>query len=317
MTLDQALELLTQLGDTARLIAGGTDLLVHMKRRLSPPGHLISLSGLKTMDQISVASGELVIGAGILLSNLIKSAVIAEEYPVIRETASLVATQQIRNMGTLGGNIFQNTRCLYYNCSRVFQKIIAPCLKRDGEVCHATSGSRRCFAVYQGDLAPVLIGLRGRAVLHSVTGVEEIPLEEIFTGDGKKPFRLSHHAILTGIRIPISKDRIFARYKKYRQRDGMDFPSPGVSVTFVRNGKGLLGLRICLTGVSSSPVLVKKVEDLDVDRLSARSIEELAKTAYHEAHPVENLEDDPDHRKSMVRILVEEILSEAGRTWKE
>jgi len=316
-TLNQALELLMQLGDNAKVIAGGTDLLVNMKRRLSPPAHLISLSRVKTINQISENSSELVIGAGLLLADLAKSAVIVEKYPAISEAVSLVATQQIRNMGTIGGNIFQNTRCLYYNYSRVFQKTIAPCLKRDGNVCHAVPGSKRCFAVYQGDLGPVLMALRGRAILHSINGVEEIPLEDIFTGDGKTPFSISHNTILAGIRIPISGYRTFARYKKFRQRDGMDFPLPGVAVKIEWNGIGIVGVRICLTGVWSAPVLVRKVEELQVDNLTPPAIKELAETAYNAAHPVPNLEDDPVCRRLMVRVLVEEILTEARRIWKE
>lgn len=316
-TLSQALELLMQLGDNAKVIAGGTDLLVNMKRRLSTPAHLISLSRLKTINQISENSSELVIGAGLLLADLAKSAVIVEKYPSISEAVSLVATQQIRNMATIGGNIFQNTRCLYYNYSRVFQKTIAPCLKRDGNVCHAVPGSRKCFAVYQGDLGPVMMALRGRAILHSINGAEEILLEDIFTGDGKTPFSIPNNTILAGIRIPVSGYRTFARYKKFRQRDGMDFPLPGIAVKIEWNGNGIVGLRICLTGVWSAPVLVRKVEELQVDSLTPPAIKELAETAYNAAHAVPNLEDDPVCRRLMVRVLVEEILMEAKRIWKE
>lgn len=316
-TIKEALELLMRLGDNAKVIAGGTDLLVNMKRRLSPPARLVSLSRLKAISQISVDSNELVIGAGLLLSDLAKSVIIAGKYPAITEAASLIATQQIRNMGSIGGNILQSTRCPYYNHSRVFQKVIAPCLKRDGKVCHVVPRSRKCFAVYQGDLAPVLITLHGRAILYSISGVEEIPLEEIFTGDEKSPIAIPPPTILTGIKIPISQYRTSAYYQKFRQRDGMDFPAPGVAVAIEWNGKGIIGLRICLTGVSSAPFLVRKIEDLQVNSLTPKLIKELAETAYNAAHPVPNLEDDPDRRKFMVRVLVEEILIEAVRIWKE
>ena len=155
-SMEELSQLFKDLKEDAKLLAGGTDLLVRMKERLITPTHLISLSNIKGMDEYAYDDKNgLVLGAGVNLSSLSQHPIVLEKYPALAKAASMVATHQIRNMATIGGNIFQNTRCLYYNRSFLWGKAVIPCFKRGGNICHVVENSKRCFAVYQGDLAPV------------------------------------------------------------------------------------------------------------------------------------------------------------------
>jgi 4-hydroxybenzoyl-CoA reductase subunit beta len=312
-SIDEALRLLLAYGHDAALCGGGTDLFVRMKERLSTPSHLISLANVQGTREISFNPlAGLELGAGVTLSDLMGSAVILARYPGLAAAASLVATRQIRNMATLGGNILQNTRCCYYNRSAEWRKAVAPCFKRGGEVCHVVEKGKRCFAVYQGDLAPLIISLGGSAIVLSEGGAEEGPLEEVFSGDGRSPFQRFGNRILTKIRIPVPEG--YSAYKKFRLRKGMDFPLAGAAVSLSFSGQTINDLRICLTGISSSPVPLREAGEIALGRrLTTDLIGELANRAYTSAHPLANLEDSPAHRKSMVRILVEEILEEAEK----
>lgn len=314
-TIDKAFGLLKKLGEKASLAAGGTDILVSMKQRLITPEHVISLSGISGMDRIFFDSRKrLIIGARVSLTQLSRSPLLRDHYPAIARAAYLVATGQIRNMATLGGNICQNTRCRYYNRTYEWQKTVIPCFKRGGNICHVVKNSKRCFAVYQGDLAPAIIALNGKVTLTSPEGTKQMPLEEIFTGDGKAPFNMSHNTILTDIEIPASGVPHLSLYRKYRIRDGVDYPLAGVAIGLQRNGDGINTMRICITGTWSSPVLVKDVEKLIAGNdLTRTNIKKLAEAAFNAVHPLDNAEDTPVHRREMVRLMVEEMLTELSR----
>jgi len=310
-SLDECASLLKCFGKEAEIVAGGTDLFVRMKHRLKRPSHLVSLSKIDGLDSISLdSSSGMILGVRVKLAELARSPMVREKYTALSEAASLVATRQIRNMATLGGNILQDSRCLYYNRSMTWGKAVPPCMKRDGSACHAVAGSQRCFAVYQGDIAPVLIALGARANLFPPGKTGEIALEDLFTGDGKVPCRGLGGKVLTSVTLPVSLNPIFTAYRKYRLRDGMDFPLAGVAVV-VRLDQGTIAdIRICLTGVWSSPVLVKEAVDIARGKtLTAVLAKGLADAAYRAAHPVANLEGNPESRRSMIWRMVEEILS--------
>jgi 4-hydroxybenzoyl-CoA reductase subunit beta len=310
--IDECGALLSALGEGCALLAGGTELLVRMKYRLTRPSHLVAVSRVEGMGEIGYDRDTgLVLGAGVKLSALISSAAVREHYPVISYAASLVAASQIRNMATLGGNICQDTRCFYYNRSAAWRKAVDPCVKRGGAQCHAVRGSSRCFAVYQGDLAPVLIALGARALVVRNGQTSDVPLESLYSGEGRAPFG-SGRFIVWKIVLPPANDALFAAYRKYRLRDGLDFPIAGVALAVERAGADVASLRICLTGVWSSPVLVKQAEETAKGKpLSPDRVAELAELAYWSAHPVENVEGTAARRRSMVRLMTREGLLSA------
>jgi len=310
-SLSGCAQLLQSYGDEAAIVAGGTELFVRMKLGLVKKGHLISLSAVRGINAISTdRKGALILRAGTTLSALAGSPLVRKHIPALADAASLVATTQVRNMATLGGNIFQETRCFYYNRSAAWRKAVPACFKRGGDLCHIMPKGKKCFAVYQGDLAPLLIALSSTAILFRDGKEEEAPLEALFTGEGKSPFRKREQLLLAGIRIPAMGKGGYAGYRKYRLRNGMDFPIAGIAVMVNRKAGNVEDLRVCLTGVSSSPVIVSKASGLARGKgLTSELIGLVADAAYRAAHPVGNLESTPSRRKEMVRLMTGEMLA--------
>jgi 4-hydroxybenzoyl-CoA reductase subunit beta len=309
-TLAACAKLLETCGSDAELLAGGTDLFVRMKYGLAQPSHLVSLADVDELNGISHDDGRgLVLGAGARLATLLGMPAVTGKYPAIAEAASLVATRQVRHMATLGGNLLQHTRCLYYNRSPVWGKAVPACIKRGGDVCHVVTGSKRCFAVYQGDMAPVLIALGATLTFVSRDKTDETSLESIFTGDGKTPFRNTKGKILARISVPDAPSPRVVRYNKYRLRNGIDFPLAGVAMALSMDGDTITDLRLCLTGVWSSPVLVTGVREMAAGRkLTAALATEVAHAAYEAAHPLPNTAGTPERRRSMLLCMVEDML---------
>ena len=310
-SLSGCAQLLQSYGDEAAIVAGGTELFVRMKLGLVKKRHLISLSAVRGIGAISTdRKGALILGAGTTLSALAGSPFIRKHIPALADAASLVATTQVRNMATVGGNILQETRCCYYDRSAAWRKAVPACFKRGGDLCHVMPKGKKCFAVYQGDLAPVLIALGGTAILFRDGKEEEAPLEALFTGEGKSPLRKRQQLLLARVRILPLQEGGCAAYRKYRLRNGMDFPLAGVAVRIDRRAGNVEDLRVCLTGVSSSPVIVSKASGLARGKgLTAELAGLIAEAAYRAARPVDNLEVSSSRRKGMVRLMTGEMLA--------
>jgi len=312
-SLNAALKLLEKIDGRGIIMAGGTELLNRMRLRLVEPEHIISLSMIRGLGNISINKNkEIDIGATAMLNYVAHFFEKVKPYKAIHEAAIQVASHQIRNMATIGGNILQDTRCMFYNRSRQWQKTVPPCHKRGGNICHAVKNSRRCFAVYQGDMAPVLIALKAVAVFYTSESTHEIPVEDIFSMDGKRPITVEGNRILASIRIPSPEEGLFSTYKKYRIRDGVDFPLAGVAIAIKREKDIIADLRICLTGVASRPFIIKDMGHVFYGKtLSPQLMEEIAHLAFENAHPVDNLEDSSKKRRLMVRQMVFDALLEA------
>lgn len=310
-SLKKCIAILADQKNGTQVLAGGSDLLVRMKLRLETPGSLVSLADIPALQDIAYRPGKgLTMGAGITLSLLASDAIIQERCPALADAAVLVATNQIRTVATVGGNILQNTRCRYYNRSPVWGKAVAPCFKRNGAICHVVPKGKRCFAVYQGDLAPLLIALNTTVTIVSKKGTEEIPVESLYSGDGKVPFNNVAGTIATGFTIPEDSLNMRAAYRKYRLRGGIDFPLAGVAAA-LKPGNGLVeDLKLCLTGVASRPVTVPGAGEAAKGKpLSRELAREVGRLAYAAAHPLANLEGDPATRRSMIRVMTEDILT--------
>jgi len=310
-SLKECVAILADKKNGAQVLAGGSDLLVRMKLRLETPGRLVSLADIPALKDIACLPGRgLAIGAGVTLSLLASDAVIREKCPALAEAAGLVATNQIRTVATIGGNVFQNTRCRHYNRSPVWGKAVSPCFKRNGGLCHVVPKGKKCFAVYQGDLAPLLIALNATVTIVSKKGAEEIPVESLYSGDGKAPFKNIAGKVATRFTIPEGSLGMQAAYRKYRLRGGIDFPLAGVASALKLNNGMVEDLELCLTGVASRPVAVPKAREAAKGKPLSREIAmEVGKLAYAAAHPLANLEGDPAARRSMIRIMTEDMLA--------
>lgn len=261
-TLDDAVRLKAE-NENAAWIAGGTDLIVNLRRGLRDPSDLIDLSGVRDMDSLRRQGDEFWIGATVTLARLADDSDIVSRYPALAEAAECVAGPTHRAAATLGGNLCQDTRCIFYNQSEWWRQGNGFCLKRSGDKCHVVVKSDRCYATYHGDVAPVLMALGAEAVVVGLGGVRRLPVEQLFRENGADALTLARDEILAAIVLPPPGARR-AAYAKARVRDAIDFPLAGVAVALARDQGVLSALRIAITGMNSAPLLV------DVDMIVGR-----------------------------------------------
>ncbi len=314
VTVEEAVSLLAGHGEAARLVAGGTDMLVAMKHRLCTPEHLINLASVPELDFMGYdETAGLCIGPAVSLARLSESPLIRDKYPALVEAASKVGSVQVRNQGTIGGNLCLDTRCWYYNQSAYWRKSRPPCHKTGGDVCHVVPGSRKCFAVYSGDTAPVLMVLGAEVKLVRKGGERTIPVSELYTGDGLCPNAIAADEIITEVSIPAPADGSGAAYVKLRLRDEVDFPILGVAAA-ISIEKGVCNrASVVLNAVAPSPFEVPEAgEILAGKRPDGEVVEEVAQTAYKLAHPVPNTAGTPEYRRRMVPTLVKHAIHKAA-----
>ncbi len=312
-TLRAACRLLEGQGDAARIIAGGTDLLAAMKNRLKSPRLLVDLRDIPHLDEVhfSPRSG-LRVGAMVTLRRLAADLAVKVHYPALAQAASQVGSPQLQAMGTLGGNLCQDTCCLYFNRSPMLRSSLQPCHKIGGGVCHVVSGSKSCWATYCGDLAPALMALRAQVTVAGPEGTRAIPLADLFSGDGRRPHTLQPGQIMTGISVPPPGRRSGSAYLKLRLRQSIDYPLLGVAATISLQDGVCQQAGLALTAVDKGPVLVGAAEQLVGHRLDAEVLESVAKAAFALAHPVNNASElPPSYRREMVPVFVRRAVEQA------
>src|SRR5690349_9968818 len=189
-------------GGAARAIAGGTDLLTALRNRQETANLLVDLAALP-LDGIRYSDEEgLRIGALVSLRHVAADPSVGEKYPVLAQAARAAGSVQLQAMGTIGGNLCQNTCCMYFHRATGPRQSLEPCLKLDGDVCHVVAGSEQCWASYAGDLAPVLLVLGATLVIASPRDEKTMPVRDLFSGDGKRPHTLAPGQLITEIRVP-------------------------------------------------------------------------------------------------------------------
>jgi len=308
-SLEEALDLLSEYGEEAKVIAGGTDLLVSMKHRLFTPKYLLNLKGLE-LDFIEDGREGLRIGALTRLTTLIKSPLVREKFPVLAQAAGYVSAPPLQNMGTLGGNLCLNTRCFFYNQSQFWRQARPLCVKTGGEICHVVKGSDHCYSVYQSDLAPVLIALEARVKVAKKGSEWVIPLLDLYTGKGEEPIALEAGEILTEVEIPVPAASWTGDYQKLRYRGAMDFPLVGVAAVLNWNGENCARARVVLTAVASAPIVVEEASRLlEGQKPDEEAIARAAEAAYEVAPPVANIGSTPLYRRKMVRVMTKRAIA--------
>ena len=314
-TVREACYLLAKDASKTKVLAGGTDLLVACKLRNSKPTLLVSLGKIEELKGIDLQENELRIGAMTSLYEIRNHSVIIKQYPALAQASASVGTLQLQYMGTLGGNLCLNTRCIYYNQSDSWRKSRAVCLKMGGETCHVIPKGKRCYAVYSGDTAPALMALDARVKIISDKGERVIPLKDLYTNDGKEPIAVKPGEVLSEIRIPLPIDQQGSRYLKYRQRGAIDFPLVGVAVRLNSNETGLCtDCKIVMTAISSGPREAFEAEELLKGKaLDPDLILKASQKAMKEAHPVANTSGDTEYRRKMSMILTHRALNEVAK----
>lgn len=308
-----ALDLMGEHREDAMYVAGGTDLVPNMKHRLFEPGHLIALKGIEALKGIREEEGDLRIGAAETLSGIATNPAVLDYFPALATAAAHVAGPQLRNAGTIGGNVCLDTRCTYYNQTEFWREALGYCLKKDGDVCHVTKVGKKCVAAHSADTPPVLMTLDAIAVLEGPEGRREVPVRDFFVADGILNTRRSSDEILTEVRIPLAAAARRQAYVKLRHRKSIDFPLLTVALSAEIDGDGRVQtLEGIVTALGSRPrVLARWGEVAEGRRLDDQEvIEELAARAHKQCHPLENIIVDTEWRRAMVPVYVRRALAE-------
>jgi 4-hydroxybenzoyl-CoA reductase subunit beta len=313
-SVDEACSLLRKYEGKVKVMAGGTDLLPSMKQRLFTPEYVLDLRQVSGLREIkNVSNGEVKIGSLCTMSMLEESPMIKEYFPALSDAAGLVAATQIRNMGTIGGNIALETRCRYFNQSHFWRKSIKKCIKRGGEVCHVVKGAKRCYAYFVADTVPALVALKARITIKGGEVERRCFLKEIYTQEGKIPNTLKHTEVITGVILPFPEKGSGSSYKKLRLRKAINFPSVGVAAHVVMDGDTCRNANIVLGAVGSGPMEVTEAENLLKGSLMTDEvIEEVGKMAQKVAQPVANADGrTPEYRRKIAGVFAKSALREA------
>ncbi|PYM23279.1 MAG: 4-hydroxybenzoyl-CoA reductase [Candidatus Rokuibacteriota bacterium] len=309
-TVEEALRALADAGPDGMLVAGGTDLYPNMKRRQFEPKTLVGLRAIKELRGVSGSAREgVTIGACTTLTAVASHPGVARDYPALATAAGVVSSPQLRNMGTLGGNVCVDTRCNYYNQTYEWRKAIGFCMKKDGDICLVAPGSDRCWAVSSSDTAPVLWSLGARLRLHGPGGERTIPVAALFHDDGIAYLAKRPDEIVTEILLPPA-DGWRSVYLKLRRRGSFDFPILGVAVALRLEGDVVREARVVLGAVASVPrEAPKAAEALVGRRLTTETIEAAAEAAAGPARPLDNTDLTHPYRKKVARVFVARALA--------
>jgi 4-hydroxybenzoyl-CoA reductase subunit beta len=299
-------------GDGATVVAGGTDLYPNLKRRQISYRTLVSLARIASLKGISgdPKSG-MVIGAMTTLAEIVEHPAVIAGYPALARAAYLVSAPQLRNSGTLGGNVCLDTRCLYYNQNALWRQALGYCLKSCGSICQAAPKSPRCFAVSSADTVPVLVALAARLRLTGPDGEREIPIEDFYLRDGINYLTKKPGEIVTAIVLPPAGAQKMI-YLKMRTRNSIDFPVAGVAVVLETDGNSMVTrARVVLGALDSSPIFLDQATVLMVGcELTQEITDTVAELAFKAAKPIDNTDMGPAYRKKMARVLTSRALQQ-------
>jgi 4-hydroxybenzoyl-CoA reductase subunit beta len=297
----------------AQLLGGGTDLFPKMKRRQLEPKVLVGLRGVPELSGIRVNGGA-VVGAGTRLHELAGAPEIAARYPALARAASLVASPQIRNAGTVGGNLCVDTRCNYYDLPYDRRCAHGFCLKTgESDICRLAPGGDRCWAVSSTDLAPVAQVLGGSVRLVSARGERTLPVAQLYTmDDGIDYLQKQPDEVLTALTLPPVDDGFRATYVKFRRRGAIDFPLLGVAAAVRTDPDGTCTeARIVLGAVATAPLPVPKAAEVLLGApLSEATIAAAAEKAMSATKPMDALDLPLAYRRRMVMVHVARALRE-------
>ena len=313
-TLAEAVDYFSKHADL-QIIAGGTDLIPSMKQRLFTPAYLMDIRRIAEIRGIAVVPGRgTEIGALTTLAEIERSDHIRREYPVLHEAAKVVASPILRNMGTLGGNICLDTRCLWYNQSLTWRTSCGFCIKKDGDLCHVAPGGSKCWAVFSGDTPAALLCLDAELEITGSAGTRRIALREFYTNLGDDRMKLAKNEIVTRVFLPAATAGYRGVYRKLRLRGSIDYPLAGVAVALKRANGAVEDARVAITAVNPAPLLVDGVDRT----LAGKTVtEELAAAigefAARNAKPLTTSALTPEYRREMIRVLARRAVMEAAK----
>lgn len=290
---------------SVRIIAGGTDLIPSMRQKLFEPEFVLDLRGVGELRVICPQDdGGVEIGALTTLTAIEKSSYLRQHYPVLTEAARTVASPVLRNMGTIGGNICLDTRCLWYNQSLAWRKGCGFCIKKDGDICHVAPGGTKCWAAFSGDTPPALLCLNAELEIIGPNGARRVALREFYTGDGMDYRKLAPTELVTRVFLPAEAADYRGVYRKLRVRGSIDYPLAGVAVVVKRSNGHIEDARIAMTAVNPAPVLVERAGEMLIGKEMDEALAEAAgDVAARTAKPLTTSALTPEYRREMIRVF--------------
>jgi 4-hydroxybenzoyl-CoA reductase subunit beta len=313
-TLEDAIEYLAKHGANLRVLAGGTDLIPSMRQKLFEPEYVLDLSAIAELRGIKPhRDGGAEIGALTALRTIEKSDFLRQHYPVLTEAASTVASPVLRNMGTIGGNICLDTRCLWYNQSLAWRKGCGFCIKKDGDLCHVAPGGSKCWAAFSGDTPPALLCLNAEIEIASPSGTRRIPLSHFYTGLGDTYRKLQSNELVTRIFLPEGSADLLGIYRKLRVRGSIDYPLAGVAVALRRSNGHVSDARVAITAVNPAPLRIQGISELVEGKILDESIAEaIGDLAARTAKPLTTSALTPEYRREMIRVFTKRAVLAAA-----
>ena len=308
-TAHDAARLLADHAD-ARVLAGGTGLMVNLRLGLGAPGLLVSLESIPGFRAIDEKDGKVNFGAGVTLADLAADRAVAARFPVLAEAAAGVAAPTHRSAATVGGNLCLDTRCVFYNQNETWRRSNGYCLKYRGDTCHVAPQGKRCHAAYSGDLAPALLVLGAEVEIFGSSGAKWLPLADLYRDDGARHLVLAPGEFLLTLRVPIPPKAMRTGYRKARVRDAIDFPLAGVAMALHVSGQRVQELRVALTGTNSRPLLLAGTAELCGAAADGALGEKLFKMVQHQASPQRTTVISANYRRQVAAALARRLLNE-------
>ena len=313
-TVEEAVGYLAKHASNIRVLAGGTDLIPSMRQKLFEPQYVLDIRHIVQLKGIRPQGGSGVeIGALTTLTDIERSDLLRRRYPVLSEAAATVASPLLRNMGTIGGNICLDTRCLWYNQSLTWRKGCGFCIKKDGDLCHVAPGGTKCWAAFSGDTPPALLCLNAEIEIASASGVRRMPLREFYTGLGDTYRKLQPNELLTRVFLPESAADYHGVYRKLRVRGSIDYPLAGLAIVMKRSNGHVADACLAITAVNPAPMLVKGASEMlagkAVDEALADAVGDLAART---AKPLTTSALTPEYRREMIRVFTKRAVLAAA-----
>ena len=298
-------------GPAARFVAGGTDMVVNIRRGIEGPETLIDLTGIDGFAGVATNDdGGLRIGAGTTLAALAGDETVARDFPAVAQAAGMVAGATHREYATLGGNLCLDTRCLYYNQSEWWRTSNNYCLKHRGEICHVAPGGKRCFAAFSGDVAPALLVYDAEAELAGPDGARRLALAKLYRDDGLDHLSLADGELLVAVHLPAAAAGSPSAYEKARVRGSIDFPLAGAAVRLEMRDGAVDVLRVALTGVNPSPQEVSGLEAFHGGPLDDEALDRLREAVRSQARPMKTTTVAPWYRRRVVGALARRLAAD-------
>lgn len=289
----------------SRFIAGGTDLIINMRRGLTDSELLVDLSGIDELAVIETTDRGLHLGAGVTIAALANDPLIRAAYRAVAQAADAVAGPGHRVMGTIGGNLCLDTRCIFYNQSEWWRRSNSFCLKRQGDTCHVAPQGQQCHAAFAGDLAPALLALGAEVEIAGMQGRRCVPLGDIYVEDGRAHLTLADGELIVSVHLPPAPPP--SAYSKARVRGALDYPLAGVAVALKARAGLVEFLRIALTGTNSRPFVLTGTNAVIGQPLDDKVLGEIGKLVQRQVKPMRTTVASAHYRRLAAAALARQL----------